>query len=590
MRTAAPVVAVLAILAISGALVAAAIAGADQVVLAPFLFAAVAVPAVIGDARRVASPEGARCLDPARRRAVRRDRDVRRPGERAAARSRPDLDGGTLDPRARRRVARPVPLAARARVPLPRRPPAGTALAHPVAHHARRGDGGARAAPVRASHLSEPFDDVRSPMPVTFEGSFGLTVFWICWAGLLGGLFAGAAAVWWRKRAVDRRAPAADAVAELRRVPRPAVAVERMDHGACSAATPTTSASSGSCCCTSGSRWPWASRSRVTVCTAIERLINRTLVYGALTVVARRLLRRRRAAWRASCSAAAPRCARRWRRWSSRSRSARCADGCRRSWTGASRGRATRAPRRLRAFLDEVEGRARRAGGRRDRDRRGAARPDAPRCVYLLPAVGRLGRSPRAHARRGPRRRPRAHADRPRPPSGRRVAARPRAAREGRPPARRPRRRRRRGGDRLPARGGAPPARGGRVLARAHRAGGRGGASPPGARPARRRAAAPRHARHRAAPAAALAAAGGAHARAGARRGGGRGRRRDHGPAHASPRACARRGWTRACAPRSPTSRAARACPWRWTRWRTGRRRRSRRPRTTSRARRSPTP
>ena len=40
MRTSAPVVAVLAIVAISGALVAAAIAGADQVVLAPFLFAA----------------------------------------------------------------------------------------------------------------------------------------------------------------------------------------------------------------------------------------------------------------------------------------------------------------------------------------------------------------------------------------------------------------------------------------------------------------------------------------------------------------------------------------------------------------------
>ena len=48
MRTAASVVAVLAILAISGALVAAAIAGADQIALAPFLFAAVAAPAGSG--------------------------------------------------------------------------------------------------------------------------------------------------------------------------------------------------------------------------------------------------------------------------------------------------------------------------------------------------------------------------------------------------------------------------------------------------------------------------------------------------------------------------------------------------------------
>jgi signal transduction histidine kinase len=51
-----------------------------------------------------------------------------------------------------------------------------------------------------ARHLPDPFSDVRSPMPVSFEGSVGLTVFWVCWAGLLGGLFAGAAAVWWRVR------------------------------------------------------------------------------------------------------------------------------------------------------------------------------------------------------------------------------------------------------------------------------------------------------------------------------------------------------------------------------------------------------
>jgi signal transduction histidine kinase len=49
-------------------------------------------------------------------------------------------------------------------------------------------------------NLLEPFEDVPNPMPVTFEGSFGLTIFWICWAGLLAGLFSAAAAVWWRKR------------------------------------------------------------------------------------------------------------------------------------------------------------------------------------------------------------------------------------------------------------------------------------------------------------------------------------------------------------------------------------------------------
>src|SRR5215218_9675893 len=48
MRIAASVVAVLAILAIAGALVAAAVGGADEVALAPFLFAAVAAPAGVG--------------------------------------------------------------------------------------------------------------------------------------------------------------------------------------------------------------------------------------------------------------------------------------------------------------------------------------------------------------------------------------------------------------------------------------------------------------------------------------------------------------------------------------------------------------
>ena len=149
MRTAAPVVAVLAILAISGAIVAAAIAGADQIALAPFLFAAVAAPAGVGALVAWRRPGERVAWILLARRAVGRRRDVRRPGQRPPAGSRPDLDGGTLDPGARRRVARAVPLAARARLPLPRRPAAGAALAHPLAHHARRRDGRARAAPVR---------------------------------------------------------------------------------------------------------------------------------------------------------------------------------------------------------------------------------------------------------------------------------------------------------------------------------------------------------------------------------------------------------------------------------------------------------
>ncbi len=51
-----------------------------------------------------------------------------------------------------------------------------------------------------ASHLSEPYQDIPSPMPVSFEGSVGLPVFWACWGGLVLGLFGGAAAVWVRKR------------------------------------------------------------------------------------------------------------------------------------------------------------------------------------------------------------------------------------------------------------------------------------------------------------------------------------------------------------------------------------------------------
>jgi signal transduction histidine kinase len=199
MRTAAPVVAVLAILAISGALVAAAIGGADQIALAPFLFAAVAVPAGIGALVAWRRP-GARvawilllgalsvglvmCADQVSALLLDRNRDS------TAGRWIRVLAGEW-----------PVlflwPLALAYLFPDGRLPGPRWRIPWRITLVAAAGVLGLLPF---ARHLSEPFDDVPSPMPVTFEGSFGLTVFWICWAGLLGGLFAGAAAVWWRKR------------------------------------------------------------------------------------------------------------------------------------------------------------------------------------------------------------------------------------------------------------------------------------------------------------------------------------------------------------------------------------------------------
>ena len=273
-----------------------------------------------------------------------------------------------------------------------------------------------------AQHLSEPFDDVPSPMPVTFEGSFGLTVFWICWAGLLGGLFAGAAAVWWRKRR---------STGERR------LQMLWLSYGAF--LVPLWLSSGwiiglfGSDADDVGFVWllllyVWLAVAVGVAVTrhglyGIERLINRTLVYGALTValaasygivvLVAGVVFGGSSAVRASLATLVVALAfgplrRRlqtlvdWRFARARYEGTRAAAGVPR-----------RGPRR-----------ARRAGGRRHRDRRGAARPD--RRGGLPPAgVGRLGRSPRAHARRGPRRRPRADPDRPRPPPGRRAAARP---------------------------------------------------------------------------------------------------------------------------------------------------------------------
>jgi signal transduction histidine kinase len=199
MRIAAFVVAVLAILAIAGALVAAAVGGADEVALAPFLFAAVAAPAGVG--ALVA---------------------WRRPGERVAwillvgalsvgvvmcadqlSALLLERDRGSTAGRWIRVLAGewPVlflwPLALAYLFPDGSLPGPRWRIPWRVTLVAATGVIGLLPF---ARHLSEPFEDIRSPMPVTFEGSFGLTVFWICWAGLLGGLFAGAAAVWWRKR------------------------------------------------------------------------------------------------------------------------------------------------------------------------------------------------------------------------------------------------------------------------------------------------------------------------------------------------------------------------------------------------------
>jgi signal transduction histidine kinase len=199
MRIVAPVLAALAILAITGALVAAAIGGSDQVGLAPLLFAAVAAPAVIGSlvawrrpGERVAwillagalSVGVVMCADQVSALLLDRDRSSQA-GRwiRVLAGEWPVLflwplalaylfpDGDLPGPRWR--IPWRITLVAAA----------GVLGLLPFARH-----------------LSEPFADVASPMPVSFEGSFGLTLFWICWAGLLGGLFAGAAAVWWRKR------------------------------------------------------------------------------------------------------------------------------------------------------------------------------------------------------------------------------------------------------------------------------------------------------------------------------------------------------------------------------------------------------
>ena len=180
----------------------------------------------------------------------------------------------------------------------------------------------------------------------------------------------------------------------------------------------------------------------------IDRLINRTLVYGALTIA---LGRRPTAivvlvagvvfggssAVRASLATLVVALAFR--------PAAQAAAGVRRL---ALRPRALRgdAPAAARSSTRSATG----APSRRTsapRSPRALARPERR---GRLPPAGdrRLRRPPRPPARRAPRGRPRAHADRPRPPPGRRAAARPGARSPAGSAARRARRRGRRGRDR----------------------------------------------------------------------------------------------------------------------------------------------
>ena len=95
-------------------------------------------------------------LDPADRRAVGRGRDGRLRGREPRARREPAVRGRCVGARARDRVGRAVPVAARARLPLPRRAPAVAALAGPRGGCARVGGRDAAAPPAAAGAGRSP--------------------------------------------------------------------------------------------------------------------------------------------------------------------------------------------------------------------------------------------------------------------------------------------------------------------------------------------------------------------------------------------------------------------------------------------------
>ena len=468
---------------------------------------AVAAPAAVGLFVALRRPGNRVAVDPARRRAVGGCRDGRRRRREPGAVRGPRLDGRGLGRARGVPVAGAVPVAAGARVRVPGRAaasprwrPAAALAASPraagcvvllaVAAGAR--DRVRRRSPTRC----------RSPWPRALEPRV---------LGLLGRPA--------RRRCRRRCARAA----------RPLPRRRRRSGAARCCGSPT-----ARCWCRSGSAAARCSRScsastnavdfagllflqvwpAVAVAVAvtrhglysIDRLLNRTLVYAALTAAARRDLRRRRARRRRCVvggSALTASLATLAAALAFRPLRARVQGAVDRRFARARYD----AVRLLRDFLDEVRdghaepedvGDGPRASRSRDPTRRGRVpaardrrvrRPARARCSTALPDDGR--------ARDG---------DRPRRPRARRAAARPRARRAARPAARRARRGRGAGRARAPARRAAAAARRGRVLARADRAGRLRGAAPARARPARRRAAAARHARHRAAPPPALAA------------------------------------------------------------------------------------
>ena len=217
---------------------------------------------------------------------------------------------------------------------------------------------------------------------------------------------------------------------------------------------------------------------------AIERLVNRTLVYVTLIAAARRCVRGDHARARGRRRRAARTGSSRWRRSPSRSRSGRCARGCRivvdRRFSRAR----YEGVRRVREFEDEVR------EGRREPEEivsvlAEALRDPLAELFFWLPASGAYadasGESSRRCRRTGARARDRARGARTA-----RAAPRPEPARAAGPAARRPRRSRALDRDRTAARRGAAPARRGRGLSRADRRGGLRGAPAARARPPRR--------------------------------------------------------------------------------------------------------
>ena len=183
----------------------------------PLLLVGTGAPACVGLVLAAAPARHPRRLDPAGRRAVGRGRDGRRHGGDPRARRRPGLRRRRVGARARDRVGRAVPVAARARLRLPGRAPALAALAPPGRARARLGHG--RRAPAAAAverwTARTATCATRSSGDADFE--FLAPVFWACWFGLLLSLFGGVLALRVALSGGEPRAPPPGPVARLRR-------------------------------------------------------------------------------------------------------------------------------------------------------------------------------------------------------------------------------------------------------------------------------------------------------------------------------------------------------------------------------------